>query len=231
FNGSYGYRINNLVETKAFRTTQAIISANLFIQWNSQFSLGLNFSNFGIESDQASDSLKIRNISNTFSINPNYLFNTKNWEYQLAAGFAVNAFEEFNSISGETRTQANTSGNLTFFGARKGSEFSGNVGLTYFKNNDDLLGLEMIGYQLGAGYRFFKRQLRLSASVNPLIATRVGFSSDNRLGIDFKADYRLKKINSRLRFSASRNHYDYGSIRAGVYFTEWLYRISLSKNF
>ncbi|TXC75252.1 porin family protein [Luteibaculum oceani] len=231
FNGSYGYRINNLLETKAVKTTQALVSTNLFAQINSQFSLGLSFSNFGIESDLSSDSLKIRNISNTISINPSYLFNTKKWQYQISAGYSINAFEEYNAVSASTQTQANTSGQLMWFGGAKGSDFSYDLGLTYFKNNHQMAGIEMFGYQLGAGYKFLERKLRINASVNPLISNRVGFSKDNRLGAKIKADYRLDKIKTRLKLSVSRNNYEYGSVRAGVYFTEWLYRISLAKTF
>lgn len=228
--GTGGYRINNLLETKSQTNTQVLASINTYAVITKKLSLNATYSNFGFQNDATSDSLKIQQISNTITITPNYMVEGKKGTHTISVTYSKNDLSSFNTVSASNELiKSNNVGSYYSFLLKK-KPLSINAGLDYFENNSKDIGSKTSSIELGGGYKFFKRKLKVSASAIFAKNNRINYTTDKRLGAKFKLDYKSK---SKYLFSLalSNNNYQYGSFRPNATFYEWFLKTAITKSF
>ncbi|MEZ4723741.1 MAG: hypothetical protein R2863_03695 [Candidatus Kapaibacterium sp.] len=229
-NGSIGQRFNNLQETKSTTTNQIIANCNIFYQLTDDFSANISYTNFGIRNNTLNDTLKLEMVSNSFSFTPSYRFETDWTNNNLNLVIAADDFEDFNTLTGEFRTNSTKNASLVFVSALKDIPFSGNLFTTYVTNNLPNANLELISIGFGGNYRLldntFVPGLRLS-----LNQSSIGSNTDDiKIGVRFTSRYKLEN-DLILRLNYSLNDYSYGSSRSNATFTENYLQFGLSYSF
>lgn len=225
-----GYRINDLADTKAQKLTQQLISANINSLLSQVVTLNFSYSNFGIENDQSSDSLKVRNIANSLSFSPNLYFSRGKLAHNISANASVSQFQEFNAVS--TQQSDQYSQNLSVQYSISWFEIPLSLWAAYgvFENTSNFFKLNTSSSSLGASYKFFKKKLSVSANIDLLNSEQESFSSDRKIGQRFRLSYKAsKKLNLQLSLANSR--FDYGSIKPNTELREWYIQSALLYNF
>lgn len=230
-NGSIGNRVNNLSGTKGETLSQLIASANINMNFTEEFSISGSYSNFGVRNDQTNDTLKIQNVSSSFSIDPSLTLAGETLTHSINLSFSLDQFQDFNVVSGaqssnDTRTlMANY--NLIF------SQFGLNIGTTgsYMENALPSGAIIIRSLGINASYYLFNRTLVPSASLSIGSSTLAGSPTDTQSFL--KAG--LRWVSTKwLTFGASygANQYQYGNpIPKGKSFSEQLFQLSATSSF
>ncbi|MFA7325943.1 MAG: hypothetical protein WC121_04710 [Candidatus Kapaibacterium sp.] len=228
--GSAGQRFNNLFETKSTTTSQLIANANIFYQVTDNLSANANYTNFGIRNNTSNDTLKLEMVSNSFSFSPAYSFESKWGNSNLNLVFGFDDFEDFNTLTGEFRTNSTKTGSIIFASALKDLPLTTTLFSTYVTNNLPDADLKLISIGVSGNYRLWENTfvpgLKLSLNQSSL-----GNNTDDvKLGIRFTSRYKITKM-LIFRLNYNYNDYNYGSSRSNATFTENYLQTGLSYSF
>lgn len=230
-NGSIGNRVNNLSGTKGETLSQFIASANVNANITEEFSISGSFSNFGVRNDNKNDTLKIQNVSSSFSIDPSLVLASESLTHIINASFSLDQFDDFNVISGE-QSSNDTRTFMTYYNLtlnKEGLNFGVNGS---YMENDLPTGMIIIrSLGINASYLLFEK------SLIPTISYTIGSStlSDNPTDTQNFLKAGIRWIATKwlsLAVSYGGNNYEYGNpLPRGNAFNERLFQFSVTSNF
>lgn len=238
--GSGGYRVNNLSQTKGATSTQIVASANVVATFSEEFSVASQYGNFGMHNTEKNDTLRIENVSNSFSISPTYVRTASYGMHMLSATYSRDAFTDYNTVTG-----ALGSNNTRMLQGLYSLSLT-STPLTVMMNVSNLWNIlatedvTMNSATIQLGYQL------LEGKLVPTVSGTYSESSLNKSptpmspGIQYSPDIqRLLRAGLRwqlakflaLGVSASTTNFSYGGQRPGVSFQETLVSSSISATF
>lgn len=230
YSSAIGRRINNLSGTMSTTTAQIIGNANISILFSKRLSIVADYSNFGIRNNQSNDTLKLENVTNSWSISPNYSFTSKTSSHNINLLYAQNAFTDFNTISGAINNNDAVNGVLSYSISMLKNPLSVSTVLSYFKNNISIGNLRTNSANITTVYSFFKKKLKttLGVTVSENLINNVdnGFQTMLNTGIKYSLK---KKFNFNI--NGSLNLFKFGATRPGISYRENLLRTSIIYQF
>lgn len=191
FNGTFGYRTDNLSETKIASNETILLNSNVNINLIKNFGIGLTYTNFGQENSIDNDTLKINFLSESYGAFANYRFKTKEINHIINATFNKSKFQDFNLFTGNTADN-----NATTIGGGLSTKFTKlYTGIHYFYSfNKQFTGdIKVNSTELKAGYKIKKHKLDISCAL-ALQKTKL---------FTFSEDY-IYSLKPRIKWSASK---------------------------
>jgi hypothetical protein len=211
---SIGQRIGNW-NTPANRTKQVIANANVFAQFNDNFSVNANYNNFGFSTPSTLGGIK--NVGNDLGINPTYIWATDKMSNLLSLSYNWSKYTEV-IIFPATTTNNNTHTALllyapTFFSK---PDISTDFSLMYFSNVSSLpTKLSIVSASTSLGWNFPKKKVSLRGQLQYNITTINPNTPGKNLLATLGADWKLsKKLNWNT--SMTGNIYKYGNELSNV---------------
>ncbi len=231
FNGTVGYRINNLSETKGETMSMMLLSGNINAQITEEFTTLLRYSNYGVRNSRDLDTLRIQNVSQSMGIEPALMIDGESAMHAVNASVSLDTYEDYNVVSGVESSNDIRSATLNYLGSLKSIPISIGINGSYLENV--LFTGMFIVRSLGAmaSYRF------LNGDVVPSLSVTIGSSSLGAVATDaqmfFKAAVRWR-ITKTTNFNVSygNNQYIYGNPASrGSSFSERLLQLALTTSF
>ncbi len=225
--GTYGYRFDNLSETKIATTASQILAANASITFSKAISLSTSYANFGLENDSQQDTFRIKNFSENINISPRFSFGSKEAKQNLIFIAQKSQFEDLNFIDGTIRT--NDAQNLSTHYSLHTKKYHINLGGSYLYNISSFNQLKMLTATAGIGTNILKKKMRVRCSyifqhsdINPTL---------QRIRNTIKAQLNYK-FDKKTKLSASGRFNIYNSANDTRFnYTETLSRITFQRKF
>ena len=230
--GSVGQRVNNLSETKGEALTQFIANGVMNIRFSDVFSLAVNYANFGVRTNNVFDTLKVENVSQSFSIDPTVMIEGGSLLHTITGSVAFDAYDDFNVVSGAESSNDTRSATLTYTAMLMDIPLTiGGVG-TYIENAlfAGMLVIRTAG--LNASYRLFGGAVTTSVSYTMAGSTFGALPTDSQGFLKLTARWNMTK-NINLVASLANNSFRYGQLlpTRGSSFTEQIAQIALNSTF
>ncbi|MBU3700288.1 MAG: hypothetical protein FGM33_09845 [Candidatus Kapabacteria bacterium] len=231
--GTIGQRVNNLSETKGERLTQAIANGQLSVRFSDVVSLSSSYSNFGIRNNRqnAFDSARVQNVSESFSIDPMITFSGVGAMHTITASFLLDRFDDFNIVSGVESSNDTRGLFLSYTAMLEDIPMTVGASTSYTENalSAGTLAIRSVG--LNASYRLFGGEVVPTASVNINGSTFGANAADSQMFV--RAGVRWR-INKAVTFTGNYgvNTYEYGNPGTrGKGFTEQMLQLALLTTF
>lgn len=225
-----GYRVNNLSGIKSSTLNQVLLSTNVAVQLNRNLSVVGSYSNFGINNNVVLDTLRVQNVTQTYSVIPTYNWKDKGGQNTVNASAVMNDFQDFNVVSGALSSNTSTvySGgyNRTFTKIPLRLGLSGSQFDLKSQGNE----VHTSNTSLVTGYSFFKKSLKLNLTTTYSLNRSNQPQSDNQISLRLSARY-TSPFGMSLNLSASNNEYNYAATSALDFYRENLFNISVSQKF
>ncbi|HSN60729.1 MAG TPA: hypothetical protein VLR49_07330, partial [Ferruginibacter sp.] len=98
---SLGQRVNNISST-TLKANQFIGNLNWFTQFNDQWSLNVNYNNFGFQSASGLNPYGIKNVSNDLGFSPTYTWSNTKMSNMLSFSYNYSKYDERDVLTGLT---------------------------------------------------------------------------------------------------------------------------------
>ncbi len=229
FSFTAGYRQNNLSNSKLQTTRQLLTGMNANIRFNENLGASARFSNFGIRTGVAQDTLRMEIISTTLSASPWVNLNVENGTHRLSASFSFDNSEDTNLMTGQQTDRqtysAFASHTFVFNNQPMDTEFS----ISYLQNNGHF-GMTQFTVQPGMVYRFFNNTLHSSMRLAYNQSRIMDHEADRSFMLRPGLRYTLaRQWTARVDASVRMYRYGNGQNRSG--FTENRLRTTISYRF
>jgi hypothetical protein len=229
--GSVGERVNNLSKTMTETTTQLIGSAYVSADISDAFNISANFSNFGVTNDQSSDTLKVRNVSESFSVDPTLTLRDAGVSHSIMASIGLDNYTDYNTISGAQNSNHTRTALVGYNVALDSIPLLLGTTASYIENQLPTGTLIIRSIGVTAGYAFFERKLRPSLSLTESGSTDGTGATDAQLFFRLALRWDItKKIT--LSVIVGNNRYSYGNpTMQGNAYQERLLQMALTTRF
>lgn len=208
--GSIGHRTDDLLETKGAKTTQMLGSLNVFTTPMENLSLSLSYSNFGIRSNQSSDTLRIQSVAQSLSISPSYSISTVAINHLFSISILLDAYTEYNTVTRRTNENHTNSFIASYFASFLRIPLSVNVSLQHFAMDAEVLATKFNSLTVGVSYRFPEPKLVLSSGVTYSLSQIITDRDESHVNFRLGAVLTLEKI--KLSLQIQRNIVDRSSL-------------------
>jgi hypothetical protein len=229
--GSIGQRVNNLSNTAGETATHLIGSAGIDATFSEALSVSAQYSNYGVRNDQVGDTLKVRNVTQSLSIDPTFTLAGGGAMHMLTTSLALDAYDDFNAVTGAQSSNDTRTALLSYSASFDSIPL--NVGLiaSYLENRlfeGDLI-VRTLGFN--AGYALFDRAIEPRASVTLGSSTFGAAPSDAQLFLKLGVRVQAGEMVG-VAIDVGSNSYTYGDpIPRGASFSESLAQLSLTTQF
>lgn len=229
-NGMFGIRTNNVQNTNLQSTKRVISNINVFSQISDAFSINANYSNFGFNNNEINNIIRVEMIQNSFSLSPSYIFETSTINHQINANGSLSIFDQFDAVSSAFVATKSKNFSLTYNLMFKEMPLNINFIGLFFNNEMPTSTIKMSNYGTTVSYKFLDKKLSPSLGFNLANITQDSFTTDHRLSMRLKANY---KITKKLQFNASYrlNNFKYGSKKPNAITREHRMQFALLQNF
>lgn len=230
-NATVGYRINNLSGTKGETLSQVILNGNINAQITQEFSTLIRYSNFGVTNLRDQDTLRIKNVSQSFGVEPALMIDYDGVLHTVNASVGIDTYDDFNVVSGVASSNNMRSASLNYLATLSSVPFSIGVNGNYIENAlfTGLFIVRSIGGMLS--YRLLNGDVVPSLTITNGSSTFGSSGADQQLFFKAKVRWRITKQTS---FDASygSNNYTYGNPSPrGNSFSERLVQLAFSTSF
>ncbi|MCX6139284.1 MAG: hypothetical protein NTX15_00355 [Candidatus Kapabacteria bacterium] len=230
-NATVGHRINNLSGTKGETMSQAIYGGTVNAQITEELSILGRYSNFGVRNDRTQDTLRIKNISQSFGIEPAIMIDGDAMMHTVNASLGLDTYDDYNVVSGVESSNDMRSATLNYLGSLKSIPLSVGVNASYLENIlfTGLFIVRSVGGMIS--YRILNGDVIPSLSLTNSSSTFGATPSDQQLFFKAAVRWRMTKTMS---FNASygNNNYTYGNpAPRGTSFSERLVQLAFSASF
>lgn len=231
-NGSVGQRVNNLSETKGEALTQLIANGSVNAQFSDAFSVSVSYANFGIRSNTVFDTLKIENVSQSFSIDPSIMIEGSGAMHSVNGSVAFDTFEDFNVVTGAESSNDTRSATLTYSAMLTDMPLTLGAMGTYVENALFSAALIVRTVGLNASYRLLAGALTTSLSYTLAGSSFGSNPTDTQSFLKASARWAIAK-NISLVASLSNNMFAYGRFlpNRGTSFSEQIMQLALNTTF
>lgn len=230
FNGSFGFRTNNLQDTKLSTTRRIIANGSIFAQITQNFNISANYSNFGVNNDANLLNQRIQLITNSFSLSPTYQFQTKSLNNQIGLNLSYSVFDQYDVATNDFLVNESQNIGINYAMLFKDFPLNLNFQTMYVSNIMPTLEFTMLNYGITAGYKLLDKKLKPSIALNFANIDRTGFTTDFRTNVRLRTQY---KITKKLRFNLTYRFtgFVYGSSRPDAILNQNRLQLSLQQQF
>jgi hypothetical protein len=231
-NGSVGQRVNNLSETKGEALTQLIANGSVNAQFSDAFSVSVSYANFGIRSNTVFDTLKIENVSQSFTIDPSIMIEGSGAMHSVNGSVAFDTFEDFNVVTGAESSNDTRSATLTYSAMLTDMPLTLGAMGTYVENALFSAALIVRTVGLNASYRLLAGALTTSLSYTLAGSSFGSNPTDTQSFLKASARWAIAK-NISLVASLSNNMFAYGRFLPNrvTSFSEQIMQLALNTTF
>jgi hypothetical protein len=216
FNGSYGYRLDNIMGARNTTTNQTLGSANLSVQILPNWNVSSNFANFGVRNDFSNDTLRLQNINNSIGFSSNIFFTREKMVHSIIASYSNAAYNDYNIVSGHLADNTSRVMILTYSVTLTKLPLTFSAIGSSFRNQMWIGDLGVSMASLGVNYLFGKKKdLRTSLQTNYIHTTLPAYTADQSVNTTISANYTLKR-KLRLGIITSINIFRHGSAKPGI---------------
>lgn len=206
---SLGDRVNNVSNT-ALRATQFIANFNGFVQFNSRWSLNMNYNNFGFESASGINPYGIKNVSNDLGVNPTVTWSNSKMSNLLSLSYNYSKYKERDVISGLITSNNTHTALLTYVPTFFTKEAAPDFSILYFYNDVPGAKMSLATFSSGLSMPAAKKKLRLHGQLQYTIGKLNSFSSNGNFIASCNVDVKLNKKLTWTNFMTT-NYFKYGN--------------------
>lgn len=206
---SIGQRVNNVTNT-ALKAKQFIGNLNWFTQFNDNWSLNVNYNNFGFQSASGINPFGIKNVSNDLGINPTYTWSNSKMSNLLSLSYNFSKYDERDVLTGLTTSNNTHTALLTFVPTFLTKELSPDFSAMYFNNNVSGAKTTLLTISSALSMPAAKKKLQLRGQLQYTLQKLNSSSSDNNLIASCNIDWKVAKQFSWNTFITT-NYFKYGN--------------------
>jgi hypothetical protein len=206
---SIGTRTNNVSST-TLKANQLIANLNWFSQINDNWSVNINYNNFGFQSNSGINPFGIKNVSNDLGITPTYTWTTKKMVNLISLSYNYSKYDERDVNTGLTTSNNTHMALLTYVPSYLTKNISPDFSAMYFINK--LPGFTTTLITIGAGLAMpaFKNKVQLRGQLQYQYNKNNTSLADNNLIASCNVDAKLNKKLTWTNF-LSTNYFKYGN--------------------
>jgi hypothetical protein len=204
-----GQRVNNVNNT-ALKAKQFIGNLNWYTQFNDNFSLNINYNNFGFQTASGMNPYGIKNVSNDLGINPTFTFTGKKIMHLLSISYNYSKYDERDVMTGLTTSNNTHTALLTYVPTYLEKDISPDFSVLYFYNNVPGTKITLFTISTALSMQAAKKKLKLRGQLQYTLGKLNSFSSSNNLIASCNIDFKLTKKLSWNTFLTT-NYFKYGN--------------------
>ncbi len=162
--GSLGLRYNNLRNTRLATTKRIIGNLGISLQPAPEWGVDLQYSNYGMQSNPHNDTLRIDNISQSFTVSPRYTFQAFGGTSTALVSYSLQSFTDFNTVTGALSDNKTNTGVITWINAWP-STLTSTTSVMYTDAATQVLETIVRSINETIGYSFLGNKLTTSLTV------------------------------------------------------------------
>lgn len=188
---SFGIRYNNVRDTRAATTSRFIGSMNGTYQYNEHAGIDVSFMNYSIKSNAISDTARIDNVLNYFTVTPRFSFQSLGGFNSLFFTYSFQKFDDNNIIFAyNNKSSAHTASAVWSVAYISSLNFSTSVN---YQNSEFSTGnFKLTSLGASTGYSFFDRKLNSSIGLNYSLFSSV--ADNNQINLRLNFAYNIKNF-------------------------------------
>lgn len=206
---SAGRRVNNLKNT-ALKANQFIGNLNWFTQFNENWSLNVNYNNFGFQSASGTNPYGIKNVSNDLGVNPAFTWTNSKMMHLVSLSYNYSKYDERDVMTGLTTSNNTHTVLLTYVPTYLTKDISPDFSAMYFYNDVPLAKIKLFTVSSALSMSAAKKKLRLRGQLQYTLGKLNNFSSNNNLIASCNIDLTITKKLSWNTFLTT-NYFKYGN--------------------
>lgn len=206
---SAGRRVNNLKNT-ALKANQFIGNLNWFTQFNENWSLNVNYNNFGFQSASGTNPYGIKNVSNDLGVNPAFTWTNSKMMHLVSLSYNYSKYDERDVMTGLTTSNNTHTVLLTYVPTYLTKDISPDFSAMYFYNDVLLAKIKLFTVSSALSMSAAKKKLRLRGQLQYTLGKLNNFSSNNNLIASCNIDLTITKKLSWNTFLTT-NYFKYGN--------------------
>jgi hypothetical protein len=225
--GSFGVRFNNLREDRSSTTQRTIGNLFLSAQPSQDFGVDVQYANYGMRSTPRNDTLRIDNISQSFSVSPRYTFPAFGGSSTALVSYALQDFTDYNTITGSLSKNRSNSG-TAMWALIFPSTLNLTTSLMYTEATTSGFTMSITGLNETIGYAFFDNRLSTSVTLgyNVIRVT----DADGQINVRFSATYAIPGWGA-FTVSLMNNRYNYADPSVSPSYSEAMGTLQYSYGF
>lgn len=188
---SFGVRYNNVRDTRAATTSRFIGSMNGTYQYNEHAGIDISFMNYSIRSNAISDTARIDNVLNYFTVTPRFNFQALGGFSNLFFSYSFQKFDDNNIIFAyNNKSSAHTASAVWSVAYISSLNFSTSVN---YQNSEFSTGnFKLTSLGASTGYSFFNRKLTSSLGANYSLYSSL--ANNNQINLRLNFTYLIEKL-------------------------------------
>ncbi len=206
---SLGQRVNNISST-TLKANQFIGNLNWFTQFNDQWSLNVNYNNFGFQSASGLNPYGIKNVSNDFGFSPTYTWSNTKMSNMLSFSYNYSKYDERDVLTGLTTGNNTHTALLTYVPSYFKKDLTPDFSVMYFNNDVPLAKTTLVTLSSGLAMPIAKKKIQLRGQLQYNLVKLNAYKNDNNLIASLNADWKISKQFSWNTFLSS-NYFKYGN--------------------
>ena len=228
---SLGQRVNNVSNT-ALKAKQFIGNLNWFTQFNDNWSLNVNYNNFGFQTASGINPFGIKNVSNDLGFNPTYTWSNSKMVHLISLSYNFSKYDERDVISGATSSNNTHTVMLNYVPTFLNKEISPDFSALYFYNNVPGVKTRLMTISSGLSMPAAKKKMRLRGQLQYTSGKLNSFKSNNNFIASCNIDVKLNKKLTWTTFMTT-NYFKYGNeiLPVGASYLESTFRTGFQYRF
>ena len=206
---SIGQRVNNVSNT-ALKAKQFIGNLNWFSQINDNWSININYNNFGFQSNGGINPFGIKNVSNDFGIAPTYTWSNTKMVHLLSLSYNYSKYDERDVITGLTTSNNTHTGLLTYVPSFLTKDLTPDFSVMYFINKLPGFKTTLATLSTGLALPAMKKKLQLRGQLQYTFSKNYTFTANNNFIASCTIDAKLNKKTTWTNF-LSTNYFKHGN--------------------
>lgn len=188
---SFGVRYNNVRDTRLATTSRFIGSMSGTYQYNQNAGIDVSFMNYSIKSNAISDTARINNVLNYFTVTPRFNFQGLGGYNNLFFTYSFQKFDDNNIIFAfNNKSSAHTASAVWSVAYISSLNFSTSVN---YQNSEFSTGnFKLTSLGATTGYSFFNRKLNSSIGLNYSLFSSLADNNQMNLRLNFA--YSIEKL-------------------------------------
>jgi hypothetical protein len=206
---SIGQRVNNVSNT-ALKAKQFIGNLNWFSQINDNWSVNINYNNFGFQSNSGINPFGIKNVSNDFGIAPTYTWSNTKMVHLLSLSYNYSKYDERDVITGLTTSNNTHTALLTYVPSFLTKDLTPDFSVMYFINKLPGFKTTLATLSTGLALPAMKKKLQLRGQLQYTFSKNNTFTANNNFIASCTIDAKLNKKTTWTNF-LSTNYFKHGN--------------------
>ena len=206
---SLGQRVNNVSNT-SLKAKQFIGNLNWFTQFNDNWSVNINYNNFGFQTASGLNPFGIKNVSNDLGINPTYTWSNTKMSHLVSLSYNYSKYDERDVLTGLTTSNNTHTALLTYVPTFFTKDITPDFSVLYFYNNVPGVKTTLATISSALSMPVAKKKVQLRGQLQYSLGKLNAFSSNNNLIASCDIGWKLTK---KLTWNTylTTNYFKYGN--------------------